>query len=90
MRILTVLSAWLRTNAEHYLLRDAQRRTAIAHGLPAPPAPRSLKDRFWLQIFAPIYRLLPWGLRSSIMRAMPGSHRRSWPAPHYERRPPGI
>jgi len=90
MRIITILSAWLRTNAEHYLLRDAQRRVALEHGLQGPLPPRTLKERFWLQVFAPVYRLLPWGIRSRIMKAMPGSHRRSWPEPHYERRPPGI
>lgn len=90
MRIFALLSAWVRTNAEHYLLQDAQRQTAATYGVAGHAGPRSLKDRFWRQVFVPVYRLLPWGIRSRIMQAMPGSHRRSWPKPNYDRRPPGI
>lgn len=70
---------WLRSNSEHYLLIDAQRRVAARYGAGAPKGPRGLRDRFWMQVFTPVYRLLPWGLRRRIIAAMPGSHRRDWP-----------
>ena len=47
---------WLRQNSEHYLMIDAQRRMAEKYGRPAPPKPRSLVERFWLDVFAPVYR----------------------------------
>ena len=65
---------WLRQNSEHYLMIDAQRRMAEKYGRPAPPKPHSLVERFWLDVFAPVYRLLPWKLRSFTMQLMPGSH----------------
>ena len=72
---------WLRANAEHYLLVDAHRRLAARTGSPAPRPPRGAKDIFWLKVFVPAYSLLPWPLRRSIMRAMPGSHRKTWAPP---------
>ena len=69
--------AWLRANAEHYLLVAAQQRVARRHGMPAPSPPVTL----------PIYRRLPWGLRRTVLQLMPGSHRRTW-APR-ERKPLG-
>ncbi|SNS71066.1 hypothetical protein SAMN05421812_101508 [Asanoa hainanensis] len=69
---------WLRANAQHYLLRDAQARVARAHGVAPPPIRGSL---FWSRIFVPVYRLLPWSLRRTVMTAMPGSHRKQWPRP---------
>lgn len=74
-------SRWLRTNSEHYLLIAAQDRVAREHGVPGPRRPRGVKEVFWLRVFAPAYRLLPWGLRRRIIQRMPGSHRRSWPEP---------
>lgn len=74
-------SAWLRTNSEHYLLVAAHAKLAKRDGGPAPRPPRGLKELFWLRIFAPVYAVLPWGLRSAIMRTMPGSHRQSWAPP---------
>ena len=78
---------WLRSNSEHALLRDAQRRVATRYGANQPARPHGLKDRWWRQVFAPVYRILPWGLRRTTMQAIPGSHRRGWPKPDYL--PPG-
>ncbi len=72
---------WLRSNSEHYLLVAAHQKLANTLGSPAPRPPQGLKEFFWLKIFAPIYGLLPWSLRSRIMQAMPGSHRKTWAAP---------
>ena len=72
---------WLRENSEHYLLLDAQRRMAAKYSRPPPPPARGLQERFWLQVFAPVYHRLPWKLRQSTIRMMPGSHRRKWTTP---------
>lgn len=74
---------WLRSNSEHALLSDAQRRMASRYGANPPARPHGLKDRWWRQVFAPVYRILPWGLRRATMQAMPGSHRMGWPKPQY-------
>jgi hypothetical protein len=81
---------WLRSNSEHYLLQDSQARIARAQNVNPPRKPRSLKDRFWRQIFAPIYRRLPWAIRKRAIQALPGSHRRDWPEPNYESRKPAV
>jgi hypothetical protein len=78
---------WLRSNSEHALLADAQRRMAAKYGANPPARPHGLKDRWWRQVFAPVYRILSWGLRRTTMQAIPGSHRRGWPKPDYL--PPG-
>lgn len=80
-------SGWLRHNAEHYLLVDAHRRVAARHGTEAPRAPRGAKEIFWLKIFAPLYAAIPWPVRRKIMRAMPGSHRKTWAPPPAPRGP---
>ncbi len=72
---------WLRNNSEHYLLIAAHQKLAGAHGSPAPRKPKGLKEIFWLRVFAPTYAALPWTVRSAIMRAMPGSHRKTWAPP---------
>jgi hypothetical protein len=72
---------WLRSNSEHYLLVAAHRKLARTQGAPAPRPPHGLKEVFWLRIFAPVYAALPWAVRRRIMRAMPGSHRKSWAPP---------
>jgi hypothetical protein len=46
-----------------------------------------LRDFFWLRVFAPTYRLVPWPVRHKIMLAMPGSHRRQWAPPPSSRGP---
>lgn len=73
--------SWLRSNSEHYLLVAAHRKLARKLGSPAPRPPKGLKEIFWLRVFAPTYAVLPWPVRSRIMRAMPGSHRRTWAPP---------
>jgi hypothetical protein len=78
MNIVTRFSRWLRGNAEHYLLIAAQRDVARAHSRAfAAPTPTP-KDRFFLTLFVPIYRRLPWRFRAFVIHTMPGSHRRPW------------
>ncbi len=72
------VARWLRHNSEHYLLLDAQARMAARYGRPGPPPPRGAKEIFWLRLFAPTYRRLPWKVRSTLIQVMPGSHRRDW------------
>lgn len=72
---------WLRANSQHYLLIAAHERIARLHGAKPPRPPRTAKDIFWLRIFAPVYRALPWPLRHRILTAMPGSHRKTWAPP---------
>ena len=74
-------AGWLRHNSEHYLLIDAQRRMAEKYGRQPPPRPSTLQERFWLDLFAPVYHRLPWKLRQSTIRMMPGSHRQTWTSP---------
>lgn len=85
-------SQWLRSNSELYLLIDAQRQVAARYGTPAPTGPRGLRERFWRQVFAPAYRLLPWSVRRRAIAALPGSHRRDWPPapPAVEAREPAV
>ena len=72
-------SGWLRENAEHYLLTSAQERVAQASAATTGPGRRAASSQvFWLRIFAPIYRSLPWPLRQRVMITMPGSHRKAW------------
>jgi hypothetical protein len=76
---------WLRSSSEHYLMMAAQEQIARQHGTNRPRPPHGLHELFWLRVFAPAYRALPWQLRHKIMLAMPGSHRRQWappPTPH--------
>jgi hypothetical protein len=72
-------SHWLRSNSEYYLTCDAQARLARRLGLQMAVGRRSLKDRFWMKVFVPVYRSLPWGVRQKVMQSLPGSHRQSWP-----------
>ena len=74
-------SRWLRVNSEHYLTVAAQARIACRHGVTGPAPARGAKAFFWLRVFVPAYRLLPWKLRHAVMRSMPGSHRRQWTYP---------
>ncbi|MGH2475500.1 MAG: hypothetical protein ACRDIL_09565 [Candidatus Limnocylindrales bacterium] len=74
-------SRWLRSNSEHYLLIAAQERVARRYGTRPPRKPHGLVEIFWLRVFAPMYRVLPWSLRHKLMSAMPGSHRRTWTPP---------
>jgi hypothetical protein len=70
-------SRWLRATSERYLMIAAQRQLAAKYGLPAPRPPRGA-DVFWLRVYVPAYRAVPWRVRSAIMRRMPGSHRMTW------------
>ena len=74
-------SHWLRQNSEHYLLVDAQRRMAEKYGRSPPPRPKGWRDRFWLTVFAPTYRRLPWKVRRFTIQMLPGSHRQTWTRP---------
>jgi hypothetical protein len=70
---------WLRQNAEHFLLIAAQRDVAACYGHALPARRRKgVKERFFLGLFAPLYRRLPWRVRSFVLRSMPGSHRQTW------------
>jgi hypothetical protein len=84
------LSRWLRHNSEHYLLLDAQARLAARYGRAGPPLPRGAKQIFWLRVFAPAYRRLPWKVRSRLIQAMPGSHRRDWSSRVTSTRGPAV
>ena len=70
---------WLRSNSEHYLAIDAQRRVGSRYGARMPEKASSLREHFWMHVFTPAYHLLPWGLRRRVIGALPGSHRRAWP-----------
>jgi hypothetical protein len=70
-------SRWLRATSERYLMIAAQRQVAAKYGLPPPRRPRGA-DVFWLRVYVPAYRAVPWRVRSAIMRRMPGSHRMAW------------
>jgi hypothetical protein len=74
-------------NAEKYLLITAQQRVANANDLPAPLPILDTKGKFFTKVFAPVYRVLPWSLRSKVLQLMPGSHRQQW-SPR-ERKPNG-
>jgi hypothetical protein len=79
-------SRWLRATSERYLMIAAQRDIAAKYGVPPPRRPRGA-EIFWLRVYVPAYRAVPWRLRSAIMRRMPGSHRMTWTASHRPRRP---
>jgi hypothetical protein len=79
-------SRWLRATSEHYLMIAAQRDMAAKYGVPPPRRPRGA-GVFWLRVYVPAYRAVPWRLRSAIMRRMPGSHRMTWTAGHPPRGP---
>lgn len=68
-------TSWLRSNSQHYLLRDSQARIAVKYGYRPPGTSGPF---FWTKVFVPVYRFMPWGLRRRIMVAIPGSHTRKW------------
>jgi hypothetical protein len=82
-------SAWLRRNSERYLLEAAQHDIAHQLGRPPPAGEAGPAAVFWRRVFVPVYRLLPWQLRRSLMARMPGSHRREW-HPNPVRRDPAV
>ena len=73
-------SSWLRKNAESYLLLAAQRDVARTHDRPFLASTKGFKGVFFMKLFVPIYRVLPWKLRAFVLHAMPGSHRQTWTA----------
>ena len=77
-------SRWLRATSERYLMIAAQRDIAAKYGVSPPRRPRGA-EIFWLRVYVPAYRAVPWRLRSAIMRRMPGSHRMTWTASHRPR-----
>jgi len=70
-------SRWLRATSEHYLMVAAQEKVAAKYHVTPPRRPRGA-EVFWLRIYVPVYRALPWPVRSAVMRRLPGSHRRTW------------
>lgn len=65
----------------------AHEQVGRRHGARTPRPPRGLAELFWLRLFVPAYRALPWPVRHRIMQAMPGSHRQQWEAPPRPRNP---
>ena len=78
---------WVRRNSEHYLMIAAHEQVGRRHGTRPPRPPRGLAELFWLRLFVPAYRALPWSVRRRIMQSMPGSHRKQWAAPPRPRNP---
>ena len=70
-------SRWLRATSEHYLMVAAQERVVAKYHVTPPLPPRGAQV-FWLRIYVPAYRALPWRVRSAVMRRLPGSHRQTW------------
>ena len=68
---------WLRARSEHYLMVAAQEKMAAKYQIAPPRRPRGA-EVFWLRVFVPAYRAVPWPVRSALMRRMPGSHRMTW------------
>jgi hypothetical protein len=84
------LATWLRTNAERYLMIAAEKTVAERYGAPAPRRPRGLLPLFFLTVFVPVYRRLPWKLRAAVIQALPGSHRQEWTARERHTRKPAV
>ena len=68
---------WLRATSEHYLMVAAQQTIAAKYQVTPPRKPRGA-EVFWLRVYVPAYRAVPWPVRSALMRRMPGSHRKTW------------
>jgi len=83
-------AAWLRTNAERYLMIAAERTVAERYGAKGPRRPPGVVPWFFLTIFVPVYRRLPWKLRAAAIHAMPGSHRQEWTARERHTRKPAV
>lgn len=70
-------SRWLRATSEHHLMVAAQEKIAAKYHVPPPPPPRGT-EVFWRRVYVPLYRAVPWPVRSSIIRRLPGSHHMAW------------
>jgi hypothetical protein len=77
---------WLRATSEHYLMVAAQQEMASKHQIEPPRRPRGA-EVFWLRVYVPAYRAVPWAVRSALMRRMPGSHRMKWTKTQHPRGP---
>ena len=51
----------------------AQEKIAAKYGVTPPRRPRGA-EIFWLRVYVPAYRAVPWPVRSAIMHRLPGSH----------------
>jgi hypothetical protein len=71
-------SAWLRSNAEKHLMIAAEATIGDRYGSRLPVRPAGLEGWFFQSVFVPVYRRLPWKVRSAAIHAMPGSHRQGW------------
>jgi len=60
-------SRWLRATSEHYLMVAAQEKVAAKYHVTPPRRPHGA-EVFWLRIYVPAYRALPWPVRSAVMR----------------------
>ncbi|CAN5181860.1 hypothetical protein BH20ACT9_BH20ACT9_11380 [soil metagenome] len=70
---------WLRRNSERSLMDAAEEDLARRYlGRGGPAGRQGPATLFWRRVFVPVYRALPWGVRQTALRAMPGSHRRRW------------
>ena len=82
---------WLRSNSEHYLAIDAQRRIGARYGArDAGERPAAGGSASGCTCSRRLYRLLPWGLRRRVIGALPGSHRREWPVQSSQPQGPAI
>ncbi len=70
-------SRWLRATSEHHLMVAAQEKIAAKYQVPPPPRPRGA-EIFWRRVYVPLYRAVPWTVRSSLIRRLPGSHHMTW------------
>ncbi|GAC1310470.1 MAG: hypothetical protein NVSMB16_07050 [Acidimicrobiales bacterium] len=81
-------ATWLRVNAERYLKIAAEDTIARKYGHVGPVKPKGLLSLFFLSVFVPVYRRLPWKVRTFVIHALPGSHRQNWtPRDRHTRRP---
>ena len=64
----------------------AQEKIAAKYRVAPPRRPHGA-EVFWLRAYVPLYRAVPWPVRSSLMRRMPGSHRMKWTKPERPRGP---
>jgi hypothetical protein len=67
----------VRVISERQLMTAAERKIATRYGTLPPLEPRGI-DRFWQQVYVPIYHRIPWSVRARVMQLMPGSHREIW------------
>ncbi len=83
-------SSWLRTNAERYLKVAAEDTVARKYGHTRPVRPKGFRSWFFLGVFVPVYRRLPWKFRTFVIHAMPGSHRQAWTPRDRHTRTPAV